>query len=41
MKWVTVFPSGKRDSESVWDGTAATTERVPNAGAEILAIAGT
>ena len=40
MKWVPVFPSGRRGSASASAGTAATTARVSRVGAEILAIAG-
>ncbi len=40
MKWVPVFPSGRRGSASVSAGTAARTARVSSAGAEIFAIAG-
>jgi hypothetical protein len=40
MKLAPVFPSGRRDSVSVLDGTVARTARVCRAGAEIFAIAG-
>jgi hypothetical protein len=38
--WVPVISSGRRDSGSVWAGTAARMAHVSRAGAEIVATAG-
>jgi len=39
MKWVRAFPRGRKDSVSVWAGTAAMTTRAGSAGEGIFAIA--